>query len=84
MQYLWWGHGINLKLHVYDVMSTGFMSGLVEIVPSSTIGALHATAGGTSTDGTVVKHLKSTFCDVMMFGPISLQWLHLPHSKRQK
>jgi hypothetical protein len=61
-QLLWWRHGINLKLSIYKVVSTGNMSGFVEIVPdSTTIGALHATAGGASTDSTVVKHLKGVY-----------------------
>eukprot|EP00750_Incisomonas_marina_P026887 INCI5960.1.p1 GENE.INCI5960.1~~INCI5960.1.p1 ORF type:complete len:1864 (-),score=293.37 INCI5960.1:249-5159(-) len=59
MQFLWWQHGINLKLSIYDVAATGYMSGFIQIVPSSTtIGAIHATAGGTSTDNTVIKYLK--------------------------
>lgn len=48
-----------MKLSVYEVVSTGFESGFVEIVPdSTTVGAIHATAGGTSTSNTVIKHLK--------------------------
>ena len=62
MQFLWWQHGINLKLSIYDVAATGYMSGFIQIVPSSTtIGAIHATAGGTSTDNTVIKYLKGVF-----------------------
>ena len=56
---LWWQHGLNMKLSVYEVVSTGFESGFVEIVPdSTTVGAIHASAGGASTSHTVVKHLK--------------------------
>ena len=43
------------------MVSTGKTTGFVEIVSSTTVGAIHATAGGTSTGNTVVKYLKGGF-----------------------